>query len=84
SAQQVLGSLDVSGNSYKCENGVKPTPNCVDSSEKPTCACTCSNGITFNQPLSLNPPTCPSDEVCQKAKDDCLLREQQLSAQLTE
>ncbi|EUC29303.1 hypothetical protein COCVIDRAFT_50819, partial [Bipolaris victoriae FI3] len=84
SAQQVLDSSDVFSNSYKCENGAKPTPNCVHPSEKPTCACTCSNGITFNQPLSPNPPTYPSDEACQKAKADCLLREQQLNAQLTE
>ncbi|ENI03582.1 hypothetical protein COCC4DRAFT_142464 [Bipolaris maydis ATCC 48331] len=46
--QQVLGSVDVLRTSYECNNSGTPTIECTDSSTPPTCACACSNGITFN------------------------------------
>ncbi|EUC41828.1 hypothetical protein COCMIDRAFT_52565, partial [Bipolaris oryzae ATCC 44560] len=65
--------------------GATPSLECTDSSTAPTCACACSNGVTFNQKLSLNSlttPTTPSDDTCQKDKVGCLQREQQLTMQL--
>ncbi|KAH6879211.1 WSC domain-containing protein [Alternaria rosae] len=89
--QEVLGSLDVSGNSYQCTNGVTPSITCTDpSSNNYNCSCTCTNGITFEQPLRLPSQvgggeggSCgPSLVACQTAKDECSLREQELLDQL--
>ncbi|KNG44183.1 hypothetical protein TW65_08976 [Stemphylium lycopersici] len=78
--QHVLGSLNLPTSSYECKNGVKPSIVCDDASaEKPNCSCTCTNGITFSQPL--DPFHSPSssvadDTVCQIEKTECLAREQ--------
>ncbi|RAR06708.1 WSC-domain-containing protein [Stemphylium lycopersici] len=83
--QQPLGSLDVSGNVYQCQNGVKPSITCTDSaSEKPTCSCTCTNGIIFDQLLPATPldGSSTAPDSCQAEKQEWLEREQQLSADL--
>ncbi|RYO17114.1 hypothetical protein AA0111_g11110 [Alternaria arborescens] len=49
--QQVLSSLDLSGSSYECDNGAKPSVVCNDASDKHNCSCTCTNGIKFEHPL---------------------------------
>ncbi|CAN9080318.1 unnamed protein product [Alternaria alternata] len=49
--QQVLSSLGLSGSSYQCDNGAKPSVVCNDASDKHNCSCTCTNGIKFDQPL---------------------------------
>ncbi|KNG51227.1 wsc domain-containing protein [Stemphylium lycopersici] len=87
--QQVLSSLNLPTSSYECKNGVKPSIVCDDASaEKPNCSCTCTNGVTFNQPL--DPFRSPGstggaidDTVCQAEKTECLAREQTSQAELT-
>ncbi|KAH6843570.1 hypothetical protein B0T12DRAFT_334793, partial [Alternaria alternata] len=76
--QQMLGSLDLLGNSYKCENGVKPSFECTDNSAQPSCncACTCSNGLLFNRTLSAGPTSgsLPGSDTCNTDRDECLQR----------
>ena len=66
--------------------GANPSLECVVPSASPSCSCTCSNGILFNQTLTATPPTGSSThpDTCQADKDQCLQREQQLSAQITD
>ncbi|KNG50492.1 hypothetical protein TW65_02167 [Stemphylium lycopersici] len=85
--QQPLGSLDVSGNVYQCQNGVKPSITCTDSaSEKPTCSCTCTNGIIFDQllPATSMDGSSTAPDSCQAEKQEWLEREQQLIADLNQ
>ncbi|KAJ5023574.1 WSC domain-containing protein [Bipolaris maydis] len=77
--QHVLGSVDVSGQSYTCNNGATPSLECVPQSSEANCDCTCSNGIHFNQPLSFGSSGNPIPDGCQAEKEECLLREQQLA-----
>ncbi|CAN9131097.1 unnamed protein product [Alternaria alternata] len=80
--QEILSSLDLSGNSYQCESGVKPSIVCDNaSSDRHNCSCTCTNGITFDQPLdpfSSSTNGAPDDSICQAEKTGCFEREQQL------
>ncbi|CAN9264190.1 unnamed protein product [Alternaria alternata] len=77
-SQQLLGSVDLSGSSYKCESGVKPSLACVDPAlNKDTCSCTCTNGIKFDQPLDPfssvanrgSGPGLENNSACQADKD---------------
>ncbi|RYN19465.1 hypothetical protein AA0113_g11421 [Alternaria arborescens] len=92
-AQQLLGSLDLSGSSYKCDNGVKPSIACVDpATAHDTCSCTCTNGIKFDQPLDPFSSTAngssgsgpENNSACQADKDRLIERQQELMAQVTE
>ena len=66
---------------------MKPSITCADCSlEKPTCSCTCTKGIIFNQPLpltSLNGSSTPPDS-CQAEKQQWLECERQLSADISQ
>jgi len=68
------------------ELGVKPSITCTDpSSDAPNCSCTCTNGITFDQPLlpALGDGPKIALENCQADKDKLLAREQEVTAELT-
>jgi len=84
--QEVFGSLDLSGNSYQCENGMKPSITCMNpSSNNHSCSCTCTNGIMFQQPLPLSSHIGGSSASladCQAGKNECLAREKDLMDQL--
>ncbi|EUC51168.1 hypothetical protein COCMIDRAFT_62753, partial [Bipolaris oryzae ATCC 44560] len=56
-----------------------PSLECGPQSSEPNCDCTCSNGIQFNQPLSLGSPRSRISDDCQTERGECLLREQQLA-----
>ncbi|EUC43151.1 hypothetical protein COCMIDRAFT_38882 [Bipolaris oryzae ATCC 44560] len=84
--QQVLGSANPVGTSYQCQNGAAPAAACTDPSNVPTCSCSCSNGVMYNEPLSAHTSRNPNPfpDTCQAEKDDCLEREKTLTAQVTE
>jgi len=56
---------------------MKPSVQCMDPSVPPTCSCSCSNGINFNQTLSatLAGGSQPSPDTCQADNEQCLQRE---------
>ncbi|XP_014555587.1 hypothetical protein COCVIDRAFT_47475, partial [Bipolaris victoriae FI3] len=62
--------------------GGTPSLGCANPSEVPDCACSCTNGVTFNQPLSPSSsgPMIPNN--WQADKEACLLREQEAIANL--
>jgi hypothetical protein len=68
--------------------GAEPSIVCDDASaEKPNCSCTCTNGITFDQPL--DPFHSPSsgaadDTVCQAEKTECQAEKTECQAEKTE
>lgn len=64
---------------------MKPSITCTDpSSDAPNCSCTCTNGITFDQPLlpALEDGPNIALENCQTDKDTLLAREQEVTAEL--
>ncbi|KAI0572606.1 WSC multi-domain protein [Pyrenophora tritici-repentis] len=79
-AQQVLSSsLDLAGNSYKCENSAKPSLTCADPSvSNQSCLSTCENGLNFKTsiPDFLQPGGGSSSDSslddCQESKEECL------------
>ncbi|EUC28344.1 hypothetical protein COCCADRAFT_109432 [Bipolaris zeicola 26-R-13] len=81
-----LDTQQVLGTSYQCQNGATPAATCTDPSNVPTCACSCSNGVTYNEPLSAHTSRNPSPfpDTCQAEKGECLDREKILTAQVTE
>ncbi|RYN19463.1 hypothetical protein AA0113_g11423 [Alternaria arborescens] len=88
--QQVLSSLGLSGSSYQCDNGAKPSVVCNDASDKHNCSCTCTNGIKFDQPLdpfssATNGGSSQviDDAKCKADKEFCLEHEKQLMDQVT-
>jgi hypothetical protein len=73
---------------------VEPSIVCDDASaEKPNCSCTCTNGITFDQPLdpfrssssgAADDTVCQAEKTeCQAEKTECLAREQTSLSELT-
>ncbi|EMD67463.1 hypothetical protein COCSADRAFT_34263 [Bipolaris sorokiniana ND90Pr] len=84
--QQVLGSANPAGTSYQCQNGATPAATCTDPSNVPTCSCSCSNGVMYNESLSAHTSRNPNPfpDTCQAEKDNCLEREKTLTAQVTE
>ncbi|EUC33242.1 hypothetical protein COCCADRAFT_5179 [Bipolaris zeicola 26-R-13] len=69
-----LGTPDSMRSSYTCGNGAKPSVECVDSTAKPSCDCTCTNGIRFNQTLSTDAPENASCGTCEAEKEQCLVQ----------
>ncbi|KAJ6270732.1 hypothetical protein PSV08DRAFT_409781 [Bipolaris maydis] len=75
--QQVMGGPEL---------GATPSFACTDPlADKPNCSCTCTNGITFDQPLSLDSQNCPGTPAydCQVEKDECARQEQVLKDEIT-
>ncbi|XP_014562436.1 hypothetical protein COCVIDRAFT_55005, partial [Bipolaris victoriae FI3] len=64
--------------------GATPSLECIPQSSEANCDCTCSNGIQFNQPLSLGSTSNRLSGDCQVEKDECLLREAQLAYDFNE
>jgi hypothetical protein len=70
--------------------GVKPSITCEDLSHIHSCSCTCTNGLRFEQslPSSVQPDGSSSSssslDACQKANNECLVREQDLTNQLSQ
>jgi hypothetical protein len=69
--------------------GMRPSIACTDpSSNNHNCSCTCTNGIVFEQPLpspsQADGSNGPSLVDCQAGKNECLVREQGLVAELKE
>ncbi|KAF5851823.1 hypothetical protein GGP41_000577 [Bipolaris sorokiniana] len=54
--------------------GAKPSLECVDSTAKPSCDCTCTNGIRFNRTLSTDAPGSASCATCEAEKEQCLVQ----------
>ncbi|KAJ5061056.1 hypothetical protein J3E72DRAFT_317239, partial [Bipolaris maydis] len=84
--QNVLGSTNPAETSYQCQNGATPATTCTDPSNVPTCSCSCSNGVTYNELLSAHTSRNPNPfpDTCSAERDDCLERERTLTAQVTE
>ncbi|KAH7564038.1 hypothetical protein BM1_01085 [Bipolaris maydis] len=74
-------SVDIQ-NSFQCQNGAIPSVSCASPSDVPDCSCTCTNGITFNQALSIPGSGPGASPECQSEKEACLLREQELATNL--
>ncbi|EUC50956.1 hypothetical protein COCMIDRAFT_21667 [Bipolaris oryzae ATCC 44560] len=79
----------ITGNSYQCENGMKPSVTCADPSlNNDTCSCTCTNGIMFNQPVPSPDQSSGGNDasldICQAEKDQYMEREREAMAKLHE
>ncbi|EUC51170.1 hypothetical protein COCMIDRAFT_31729 [Bipolaris oryzae ATCC 44560] len=55
-------------------DSARPSMECVDSTAKPSCDCTCTNGIRFNQTLSTDAPESPSCSTCEAEKEQYLVQ----------
>ncbi|XP_014554450.1 hypothetical protein COCVIDRAFT_28489 [Bipolaris victoriae FI3] len=82
--QYAMGGLDLPGTMYACAS---PSITCTDPSlNNHDCSCTCTNGLTFKQPVPSpigdNATACPSLDECQASNVQCLEREQALEVQL--
>ncbi|XP_014557207.1 hypothetical protein COCVIDRAFT_97929, partial [Bipolaris victoriae FI3] len=64
-----LGSMDMLNDSYKCANDAKPSLACTDLSLKPTCFCTCSNGVMFDETLPHSSHGTSSCNDCEAEKN---------------
>ena len=66
---------------------MKPSFICTDNSAQPSCdcACTCSNGLLFDQTLFAVPTSgfLPGPDTCSANRDECLQREQDCNNSLT-
>ncbi|KAJ6282439.1 WSC domain-containing protein [Bipolaris maydis] len=79
----------ISGNSYQCENGVKPSVTCTDPSlNNDTCSCTCTNGIIFNQPVPSPGQSSGGNDasldICQAERNQYMEREREAMVKLHE
>ncbi|XP_014551118.1 hypothetical protein COCVIDRAFT_113710, partial [Bipolaris victoriae FI3] len=79
----------ISGDSYQCENRMKPSVTCTDPAlNNDTCSCTCTNGIIFNQPVTSpsqnNGGNDASLDTCQAEKDQYMEREREAMDKLNE
>lgn len=54
--------------------GATPSVECVDTTTKPSCDCTCTNGIRFNQTLSTDEQGSASCGTCDAEKEQCLVQ----------
>ncbi|EMD97614.1 hypothetical protein COCHEDRAFT_1019003, partial [Bipolaris maydis C5] len=82
SLQQNLRSINVLSDSYQCKNGATPSLECVDPLAKPTCSCSCTNGVIFNQTLSVSPQKDNNCDSCELEKEKCFDREQGCRAEI--
>lgn len=72
---------------FKKKIGVKPLITCTDPSlQEHSCSCTCTNGISFDQPVPLasqnNSGT--NADGCEPEREQWLEREQQLIAEISQ
>ncbi|EUC40137.1 hypothetical protein COCMIDRAFT_60758, partial [Bipolaris oryzae ATCC 44560] len=80
--QQNLRSINAPSDSYQCKNGATPSLECVDPLARPTCSCSCTNGVIFNQILPMSPQKDTNCDSCELEKKKCFDREQECRAEI--